>query len=71
MLGLADEFKGAGATANAVAVESIVTPKYRVAEPNKDYSKLALAEEIAALMYLCSDAAGAIKGARLPLTGRG
>ena len=72
VLALADEFKGSGATANAIVVNSIVTPDMRAAEPGRDFSKSTSAEEIAAAMvYLCSDAAAAINGARLPLTGRG
>ncbi|HLF25586.1 MAG TPA: SDR family NAD(P)-dependent oxidoreductase [Anaerolineae bacterium] len=72
VLALADEFKGTGATANIVVVNSIATPEQRAAEPDKDYSKATSAEEIAAAMlYLCSDAASAINGARLALTGRG
>jgi len=72
VLAMADEFKGTGATANAIVVNSIVTPEMRAAEPDKDYSKSTSAEEIAAAMlYLCSDEAGVINGARLPLTGRG
>jgi NAD(P)-dependent dehydrogenase (short-subunit alcohol dehydrogenase family) len=71
VLALADEFKGSGATANAIAVSSIVTPERRAAEPGKDFGKSTAAEEIAAAMlYLCSDAAGVVNGARLPLTGR-
>jgi NAD(P)-dependent dehydrogenase (short-subunit alcohol dehydrogenase family) len=71
-LALADEFKGSGATANIVVVNSIVTPDMRAAEPAKDYSKSTSAEEIAqAMLYLCSDAASAVNGTRLPLTGRG
>ena len=72
VLAMADEFKGTGATANAIVVNSIVTPEMRAAEPDKDYSKSTSAEEIAAAMlYLCSDEAGVINGVRLPLTGRG
>jgi NAD(P)-dependent dehydrogenase (short-subunit alcohol dehydrogenase family) len=72
VLALADELKGTGATANAIVVNSIVTPEMRVAEPDKDYSKSTSAEEIAAAMlYLCSAEAGAINGARIPLTSRG
>ncbi len=72
VLALADEFKGSGATANAIVVNSIVTPEQRAAEPGKDFGKSTTAEEIAAAMlYLCSDAAGVVNGVRLPLTGRG
>jgi NAD(P)-dependent dehydrogenase (short-subunit alcohol dehydrogenase family) len=70
-LAMADEFKGSGATANIVVVNSIVTSEMRATEPNKDYSKSTSAEEIAAAMlYLCSEEAGVINGARLALTGR-
>ena len=72
VLAMADEFKETGATANIIVVNSIVTPEMRAAEPDKDYSKSTSAEEIAAAMlYLCSDEASAINGARLALTGRG
>lgn len=70
VLALADEFKGSGATANAIVVNAIVTPEQRAAEPDKDYSASTPAEAIASTMlYLCSSAAGAINGARIPLTG--
>ncbi|HEY4689525.1 MAG TPA: SDR family oxidoreductase [Anaerolineae bacterium] len=72
VLALADEFKGTGATANLIVVNSIVTPEQRAAEPGKDFSRSTAAEEIAAAMlYLCSDEANAINGACLPLTSRG
>lgn len=72
VLALADELKGSGATANAIVVNSIVTPEQRAAEPDKDYSKSTAAEEIAAAMlYLCADEASVVNGARIPLTGRG
>jgi len=70
VLALADEFEGTGATANAIVVNSIVTPEMRAANPDKDYSKSTSAEDIAAkMLYLCSDEAGSINGERLPLTG--
>jgi len=72
VLALADEFKGTGATANLIVVNSIVTPEQRAAEPGKDFSRSTAAEEIAAAMlYLCSDEANAINGACLPLPSRG
>jgi NAD(P)-dependent dehydrogenase (short-subunit alcohol dehydrogenase family) len=70
VLALADEFEGSGATANAIAVNSIVTPEMRAANPDKDYSKSTPAEDIAAkMLYLCSDEAGSINGQRIPLIG--
>jgi NAD(P)-dependent dehydrogenase (short-subunit alcohol dehydrogenase family) len=70
ILALADEVRGTGVTANLIVVDSIDTPEARGAAPKKGRSTPA--EEIAAaLLYLCSDEAAAINGARLPLTGRG
>ncbi len=72
MHALADEFKGTGVTANSISVRSIITPEQRAAGPKKEASKGTKAEEIAAAMiYLCSEEAGAINGARIPLMGRG
>lgn len=71
ILALADELKGTGATANAVSAFSILTPEARAAEPGKPIGKAALAEEIAcAMLFLCSEEAGAINGEILPLTAR-
>jgi NADP-dependent 3-hydroxy acid dehydrogenase YdfG len=72
VLALADELKGSGATANLVVVDSIDVPETRGREPKKAYGKSTTAEEIAAAMiYLCSDGAASINGARIPLVGRG
>ena len=74
---LADEVKGSGTTANLIEVDSIDAPEARGSEARgpdakKAYGKTTPAEEIAAAMlYLCSDEAATINGARLPLTGRG
>jgi len=66
VLALADELRGSGATANLIVVDSIGAP-----QPGK-YGKATPAEEIAAAMlFLCSDAAATINGARIPMTGRG
>jgi NAD(P)-dependent dehydrogenase (short-subunit alcohol dehydrogenase family) len=65
VLALADELRGTGSTANLVVVDSISVP-------GTPYGKSTPAEEIAATMlFLCSDAAATINGARVPLTGRG
>ncbi len=65
VLALADELRGSGATANLIVVDSIGAP-----QQNK-YGKATSAEEIAAAMlFLCSDVAATINGARIPLTGR-
>jgi NAD(P)-dependent dehydrogenase (short-subunit alcohol dehydrogenase family) len=65
VLALADELRGTGSTANLIVVDSIGIP-------GKPYGKSTPAEEIAAAMlFLCSDSAATINGARVPLTGRG
>ena len=65
VLAFADELRGSGATANLIVVDSIGAP-----QPGK-YGKATPPEEIAAAMlFLCSDAAATINGARIPLTGR-
>jgi NADP-dependent 3-hydroxy acid dehydrogenase YdfG len=58
VLALADDFRGKGATANLLLVESIGkgTPPDQIA---------------AAMVFLCSDEASSINGVRIPLTGRG
>jgi NAD(P)-dependent dehydrogenase (short-subunit alcohol dehydrogenase family) len=71
VLALADEFRGTGATANAIVVDSIDVPETRASEPKRGYGKSTPAEEIAAAMlFLCSDQAATINGVRLSLTGR-
>ena len=71
VLALADELRGTGSTANLVVVDSIDFPETRGREPMKPYGKSTPAEEIAAAMlFLCSEKAATINGARVPLTGR-
>ncbi len=80
VLALADELRGTGATANLIEVDSIAMEgevgrakrETRDAQQKKAYGKSTPAEEIAAAMvFLCTDEAATINGARLPLTGRG
>ncbi len=69
---LADELRGTGSTANLIEVDSIDAPESRAPGEKKAYGKTTTAEEIAAAMlYLCSEEAALINGARIPLTGRG
>jgi NAD(P)-dependent dehydrogenase (short-subunit alcohol dehydrogenase family) len=69
-LALADRFKGTGATANIIVVGEILTPAIRKESPDRDFSRLTPAEEIAeAIAYLCSDAAASMNGQRLTLRG--
>lgn len=67
MLVLAQELKGAGVTANAVQVKSIETAPPDPAKPRTGTSPDEIA---AALLWLCSDEAGATNGARIPVFGR-
>ncbi|MCW3013402.1 MAG: short-chain dehydrogenase [Solirubrobacterales bacterium] len=70
---LADAFAEAdhGATANVVAINALVTPEQRTAEPDKAFKTFTDAEDIAdTLVWLCSDAAGKTNGQRIALYGR-
>jgi NAD(P)-dependent dehydrogenase (short-subunit alcohol dehydrogenase family) len=68
---IAAEVKGKGVTANVVLPSTIDTPANRQAMPQADFSKWVPAEQIAAAMlYLCSDEAAAVNGARIPVYGK-
>lgn len=68
---LAKEAAGTGVTVNLVAVRQIDVDHAREREPSPKNAAWATPEEIVAtLRFLCSDAAGAINGARIPLDGR-
>jgi NAD(P)-dependent dehydrogenase (short-subunit alcohol dehydrogenase family) len=67
---IAAEVKGKGITANVVLPSTIDTPANRQAMPSADFSKWVPPEQIAAAMlYLCSDEAAPINGARIPVYG--
>lgn len=71
-LAVAQEVKEGGVTANVVVIKTLDTPEERAKSPNAKTSGWVTPEEVAALLvYLCSDEAGAINGARIPLYGRG
>ncbi len=70
-MAVAQEVREKGITANVVVVKTIDTPEARAAMGGRSPGS-ASPEEIANLMlYLCSDEAGAVNGARIPLYGRG
>lgn len=70
MLTLAEELKHTGVTANVLRVRSIDTEHQREREPSPKNAAWTTPEEIAAvLLYLCSEQAGQVNGARLPLYG--
>lgn len=69
---LGREVGGSGVTANLVSVRKIDAAHERERTPTTKNAAWTTPEEIAATMLsLCSDAGGAINGARIPLDGRG
>jgi NAD(P)-dependent dehydrogenase (short-subunit alcohol dehydrogenase family) len=67
---LAEELKGRGVTVNAVLPSIIDTPANRADMPGADVSKWVAPEDLAAvILFLASDAAKAITGALIPVTG--
>lgn len=69
---LADELKAEGITVNAVLPSIIDTPANRQDMPDADRSKwVAPAELASVILFLASDAASALTGALIPVTGRG
>jgi NAD(P)-dependent dehydrogenase (short-subunit alcohol dehydrogenase family) len=69
---LAREVAGSGVTANVLAVRKIDVEHERDSAPNPKNASWTTPEElVAAMRYLCSNDAGVVNGARIPLTGRG
>ena len=67
---IAEEVKGSGITANAIAPSIIVTPANRASMPSADISRWVTPEEIASLvLFLCSDEARSISGNVLKVYG--
>ena len=70
LLTLAKEIKGSGVTANMLLVNTIDTKHERESNPSKKNKNWSTPEEISAnLLHLCSEEAGMINGARIPLYG--
>ena len=68
---LAEELKGDGVTVNAVLPSIIDTPTNRADMPDADFSAWVSPDDLAAVMlFLASEAAGAVTGALVPVTGR-
>lgn len=68
---LAEELKGEGVTVNAVLPSIIDTPANRADMPKADVSAWVAPEDLAAvILFLASEAAKAVTGALLPVTGR-
>jgi NAD(P)-dependent dehydrogenase (short-subunit alcohol dehydrogenase family) len=67
---LAAEWKGK-ITVNAVLPSTIDTPANRASMPKADFAKWVTAEELAnVILFLASDAASAVTGVLLPVSGR-
>jgi NAD(P)-dependent dehydrogenase (short-subunit alcohol dehydrogenase family) len=72
ILTLAEELKNTGVTANILRVRTIDVKHERDAAPTAKNSYWTTPEEISsAIEYLCTDEAGVLNGARLPLYGSG
>ena len=70
MLTLAQELKGTGVTSNILLVKTIDVKHARENDPSLKNASWTTPEEIAnAILYLCSDEAGMVNSARLPLYG--
>lgn len=68
---LARDVRGSGVTANLIVVRAIDAKHERETAPSPKNASWTTPEEIVATMrYLCSEEAGAINGARIPLDGR-
>lgn len=69
---LADELKDRGVTVNAILPGTIDTPRNRADMPDADFSRWVPPAAIAeVILFLASDAAYAVTGAAIPVTGRG
>lgn len=68
MITLAEELKGTGVTANVVQVKTIDVEHQREREPTPKNAFWTTPEEItSAILYLCSDEARMVNGARIPM----
>jgi NAD(P)-dependent dehydrogenase (short-subunit alcohol dehydrogenase family) len=70
ILSYAKEFKGSGVTANIIPVKVIDTEHEKLKNPTKKNRSWTTPEEITTtILHLCSDEAGNINGARIPIFG--
>jgi len=70
MLTLAQELKGSGVTANLLQAKSIDAKREKVQSPSPENANWTTPEELtAAILYLLSDEAGTVNGAKIPLYG--
>jgi NAD(P)-dependent dehydrogenase (short-subunit alcohol dehydrogenase family) len=67
---LGRELRGSGVTANCILPSTIDTPQNRESMPRADPSRWVTPEAIGQIVaFLCSDAAGVIRGAAIPVYG--
>jgi NAD(P)-dependent dehydrogenase (short-subunit alcohol dehydrogenase family) len=67
---LSQELIGTGVTANLLQVKTIDGQRKKVSAPSPDNNSWTTPEELtAAILYLLSDAAGTVNGAKIPLFG--
>jgi NAD(P)-dependent dehydrogenase (short-subunit alcohol dehydrogenase family) len=70
MLTLAQELKGSGVTTNLLQAKSIDAKREKVSSPSPDNASWTTPEELtAAILYLLTDEAGTVNGAKMPLYG--
>jgi NAD(P)-dependent dehydrogenase (short-subunit alcohol dehydrogenase family) len=70
MLTLSQELKGSGVTANLLQAKTIDVKREKVSAPSNENSTWTTPEELtAAVLYLLSDEAGTVNGAKIPLFG--
>jgi NAD(P)-dependent dehydrogenase (short-subunit alcohol dehydrogenase family) len=70
LFAVAQELEGSGVTANLLVVRTIDLEHRRDSERTPEAPKWTTPEEMAsAMVYLCSDPAGVVNGARIPLYG--
>jgi NAD(P)-dependent dehydrogenase (short-subunit alcohol dehydrogenase family) len=69
---LSEEVKDRGITVNAILPGTIDTPRNRADMPDADFARWVAPEAITeVILFLASDAARAVTGAAIPVSGRG
>lgn len=68
-LAVAREVQDKGVTANVVLIRALDTPAERAKQPDKKTGWVTPEDVAATLLFLCSEEAGGITGARIPVTG--
>ena len=70
LLTLSQELKGTGVTANLLQAKTIDTKREKVSTPSAENSSWTTPEELtASILYLLSDEAATVNGAKIPLYG--